>query len=167
MREEIESKAQELLQGLPSIKPMVQIGQICDNLGIRIEQSKNYAKGKDGHIQINEKGEVSIIINERKAAVRRRFTIAHEIAHFVIHRDYLEEHRVIDRDGDIIDFEYRGRELEANQFAANLLMPTNHFIKAWQALGAEPKIQDIADFFGVSKDATYYRALSLGLVSAS
>ncbi len=64
----------------------------------------------------------SIAVNESHSLVRQRFTVAHEIAHFILHRRKLES-------GDLIDDAmYRSgltskEETAANRLAADILMP--------------------------------------------
>ena len=63
----------------------------------------------------------SIRVNVSHPLVRKRFTIAHEVAHFLRHRDRISNSLIDDR-------MYRSRlgttvESEANQLAADLLMP--------------------------------------------
>ena len=64
----------------------------------------------------------SIAVNSANSFVRQRFTVAHEIAHFLLHRKRLES-------GDLIeDALYRSgltskEETEANRLAADILMP--------------------------------------------
>jgi Zn-dependent peptidase ImmA (M78 family) len=62
-----------------------------------------------------------ILVNAAHPNVRKRFTIAHELGHFLRHRDRITN-RLID------DKMYRSvlgttKEKEANQLAADLLMP--------------------------------------------
>jgi len=64
----------------------------------------------------------AIYVNEGEPQVRKRFTVAHEIGHFVLHRHELDAGAIED------DSFYRSRlsnrmEAQANQFAADLLMP--------------------------------------------
>jgi IrrE N-terminal-like domain len=65
----------------------------------------------------------SIAVNRSEAPVRQRFTIAHEIAHFLLHRHLLESK------GSLIDDTmYRSglssaEEVAANKMAAHILMP--------------------------------------------
>lgn len=81
-----------------------------------------------------------ILVNRTHAPTRRRFTVAHEIGHFIYHRDLLGEGtgdtRAYRADGT--PFPNRKitevQERQANTFAANLLMP-NHLIKRLQAQG--------------------------------
>jgi IrrE N-terminal-like domain len=64
----------------------------------------------------------SIAVNASDNPLRKRFTVAHEIAHFVLHRTHLEN-------GDLIDDAmYRSglstaEETQANRLAAQILMP--------------------------------------------
>ena|SRR5271155_881491 len=65
----------------------------------------------------------SIAINRSEAPVRQRFTIAHEIAHFLLHRHLLESKSEL-----IDDTMYRSglstaEEVAANKLAAHILMP--------------------------------------------
>ncbi len=61
-----------------------------------------------------------IIVRRDHPMNRKRFTVAHELAHFVLHRD-ADIHELIE------DEFYRGLsirlEREANEFAADILMP--------------------------------------------
>ena len=64
----------------------------------------------------------SIAVNAGDAYTRKRFTIAHEIAHFILHRDSLESGGLTD------DSMYRSglssaAEAAANRLAADILMP--------------------------------------------
>lgn len=58
-----------------------------------------------------------IVINIDDSAKRKRFTIAHELAHYILHSngDELYAHRDAGQNGGI--------ETEANIFASNILMP--------------------------------------------
>ena len=63
----------------------------------------------------------SIVVNSTEARVRRRFTIAHEIAHFLCHRFEIG-------DGVQDDVYYRSglsdaMEAQANRIAADIIMP--------------------------------------------
>lgn len=65
----------------------------------------------------------SIAVNSTEAPVRQRFTIAHEIAHFLLHRHLLESKGAL-----IDDTLYRSglstaEEVAANKMAAHILMP--------------------------------------------
>jgi len=89
---------------------------------------------------------------------RRRFTIAHEIAHYVLHRDRAASFhdRTFARRATSTDV----MEREADQFAANLLMPEASVRQAIKA-GAT-SVAALAEAFGVSALAMKYRVQSLG-----
>lgn len=152
-----------LLSGCANGRYPVPVVQIAVSEGIKVMTDPDYPDDRSGHIEIDQDGTATIIVNGKQAATRKRFTIAHEIAHFVFDRDYLEQHRFIDRDGDAMDASYRKRESRANAFAAQLLMPEQDFIQQWVALRSVDKI---ADYFGVSRDAVRFRAMNLGLTVA-
>ncbi len=91
--------------------------------------------------------------------VRQRFTIAHELAHHVLghgerNRDTPEQFSMSYHDP---------KEIEANKFAAELLMPTD-------VINAAIRVRDIKDLeklakvFGVSKAAMKFRLKELGYV---
>ncbi len=74
----------------------------------------------------------TIIVNQNHILTRQRFTIAHEIGHFIYHRPKIGDglvdnamYRQITYNG-IINNEINAKdEQQANNFAANLLMPIN------------------------------------------
>lgn len=90
---------------------------------------------------------------------RRRFTLAHEIAHFLLHRDLLGqgiEDNEMYRSGLPDPIEY-----EANRFAAELLMPAKLVRTAYRS-GAKA-IVPLADAFDVSAEAMRVRLKELRL----
>lgn len=98
-----------------------------------------------------------MLVNSLHHPNRQRFTIAHEIAHYLMHSKQLDffKDEVFFRNGEsnII-------EIEANRFAAELLMPSDAFsifIKQKSTL-----VADIANHFGVSAMAVRIRAQQLG-----
>lgn len=88
---------------------------------------------------------------------RQRFTIAHEIGHYILHRkkksSFLDE--VFFRDDTRSPM-----EAEANRFAADILMPEHRFRTFVRS--SSSKVEDLADNFGVSPLAVRYRAKQLG-----
>jgi Zn-dependent peptidase ImmA (M78 family) len=114
-----------------------------------------------------------IFVNEKDSPVRRRFTISHEIGHFVLRHKFDNENVHIDRGFHAIprlSSAVSGvdeREVEANQFAASLLMPANFVNEIIQEVGlplTENKISDIAKLFKVSEQAMTIRLTTLNLL---
>jgi Zn-dependent peptidase ImmA (M78 family) len=102
---------------------------------------------------------------------RRRFTIAHEIGHMLLHAD---QPLIVDNDGlSLIGRRQEGestvRETEANAFAAALLMPEDWVQRALGAheiaVDADDRIAALAKKFGVSQQAMMFRLINLGYLA--
>ena len=95
----------------------------------------------------------SIVINSNEAPNRQRFTIAHEIGHFLLHRERIG-------DGLVDDPLYRSglstfEEVRANRLAADILMPFDLLEKAIK--DGKKSVQDLASLFRVSTQAMSVR----------
>ena len=99
-----------------------------------------------------------IRINRHEMAERQRFTLAHEIAHYLLHRDKIG--------GGVVDnIMYRSNlsstlEVEANNFAADLIMPRaliNKRLAELHNLDTDDKITALAERFRVSQAAMRIR----------
>ncbi|SMY34122.1 hypothetical protein PMAL9190_01507 [Photobacterium malacitanum] len=109
-----------LIQQQHEIYP-VKIGAIAKSFNIKIIKSTLPAT-ISGEIKETD-GIVTIKVNSHDPRSRQRFTISHEIAHFLLHRHLIGN-------GISDDALYRSRlsnsiELEANNLAADILMPIN------------------------------------------
>lgn len=104
-----------------------------------------------------ENGVWIIGVNSIHNPKRQRFTIAHELGHFYMHKDKNIdfEDTTFFRNTDNSSIEY-----SANEFAANLLMPEDSIRKAIQ--DGIKNIEDLSSLFNVSIAAIKYRVLSLG-----
>jgi predicted transcriptional regulator len=89
---------------------------------------------------------------------RRRFTIAHEIGHFVLHPE-----RVAPERGGTVNEAMKIQEREADRFAAELLMPEHLVRKAVQDEGAD--VRRLAERFEVNEQAMTVRLRRLGLAT--
>jgi hypothetical protein len=94
-----------------------------------------------------------IYVNSLHPRNRQRFTLAHEIAHFVLHRDLIDT-------GIHDDTMYRSEELQgyqevqANRLAADILMP---IMKVKELMRQGLSLQGLARQFGVSEEAMKIR----------
>jgi Zn-dependent peptidase ImmA (M78 family) len=95
------------------------------------------------------------------APERRRFTIAHELGHWICQYRAGRLAPFYCRPGDVAAAADRAAEREANVFAAELLMPEPAVRAAWER---EPEIAACAERFGVSGEAMHWRLYDLGLV---
>lgn len=130
-------------------------------LGVTVNRDARMQPGISGHIA-RAHGGYEIAVNASDPPARQRFTLAHEIAHYLLHRELL--------DGGIEDDRmYRSRlggvvERQANRLAAQLLMPANLVRFACRAGASD--VGRLARTFGVSEHAMDIRLRELGLDKA-
>lgn len=104
--------------------------------------------------------------NENESPQRQKFTIAHELGHFVLHKDtplFVDKNEtVLYRNLDSTTGELL-KEKEANSFAASLLMPKKFIEDEIKKIpfGIDP-IAHLSDIFKVSSQAMNYRLNNLG-----
>ena len=107
------------------IAPPVKVVGLANDMGIRVWSTKNLTSDISGKLYPDEKlggtSGYAILVNENHPETRQRFTIAHEIAHFVLHKDLVGT-------GIVDNTFYRSRlsnaqEVEANNLGADILMP--------------------------------------------
>lgn len=111
----------------------------------------------------------AIVVNSNEGPQRRRFTAAHELGHYLLHRDLLERRGHLSRHIDQLFGEAAGHnpsspfspkhEIQANRFAARLLMPGNEIARLYR----DDNYRELADRFGVSAKAMKIRLNNLGL----
>ncbi len=101
----------------------------------------------------------AIYVNSTHHPNRQRFTLAHEIAHYILHRDLIES-------GVVDDTMYRDSTLgsyyesQANRMAADILMPIR-LVKAYIKNNPNATIDEMAVAFGVSRGAMEIRRKSI------
>lgn len=107
-----------------------------------------------------------ILYDEGQVKTRRAFTVAHEFGHYVLHRQLVEQDARFDGgiycDENSVDRRAGlGIELEADQFAAAVLMPLHDFRKQIPAR-EKPSLErlgEVAERYGVSLTAAILRWL--------
>lgn len=114
--------------------------------------------------------------NPNQSRQRKRFTIAHELGHFALHRDEGTDTVFVDKDFII---KYRGnriysevelrQEQEANAFAASLLMPKEFIFDEmskddFRYLQEGELIEKLAKTFDVSVAAMTFRLTNLNIL---
>lgn len=144
----------------------VNLTAIFSELGIEFE--KKWMKDASGSIS-RDGDRFTISVNSHESQNRQHFTAAHELAHYLLHRDLMGDgkrmHRHIDSlyggepSGDVV-FKRR-HEVEANKIAAQIVMPKKLLE---QEYAKTPSASVLAAKFGVSKAAMDIRLKTLGLV---
>jgi len=145
----------------PNLPIPVPIERLCKQLDISDIRSLETAGFEGGLVTDAERSEGVILVNEASHYYRRRFTIGHELGHFLLptHIPDQEGRFLCSREDMALlsakESDRRGRmEVEANRFASLILIPPPHLRKR---LGkSEPDLSaliGLADDFKVSKQA--------------
>ena len=130
---------------LPGKYP-VDVEDIADQMGIRIERTY-LQDGIAGMIRVRPEETPTIYVQLDDSPARQRFTIAHELGHYVERTNQGQvEFAFIDKRG----MKYDLHEFYADEFAGNLLMPRER-LETLQQNGQTNL--GIAKFFGVSPAA--------------
>ncbi len=138
-------------------KSILDVDGVIKLLGITVIKEP-LADDISGLFYQNEDESYTIKVNSLHHPRRQRFTLAHELAHYCLHRHLrtVFEDKVLFRGGAMSP-----EENEANVFAGEILMPTEQFMKYVDA--GNNSIQGLADAFNVSSLAVRVRAKQLGL----
>ena len=135
--------------------PPTDLMGLAHELGIRLKyEDMGDLAGKIEKLLTDGKPEFVITLNSTHAPNRQRFTLAHEIAHFIKHRKQLEAGGIVD------NAMYRSllpepMEWDANRYAAQLLMPLSAMQKLWKEGFRQPV--HYAERMGVSEQAAEIR----------
>ena len=137
----------------------VNLGGLAKDLGLEVFQSTLPPK-ISGLIEPSSTAPSGfrIKLNRHDPMVRQRFTLAHEIAHFLLHRFDIGR-------GVVDDTMYRShlssqKEVEANKLGARIIMPmekVRYALSQRQNVPREKLIDDLAKEFKVSKEAMKIR----------
>jgi Zn-dependent peptidase ImmA (M78 family) len=147
--------------------PVTRIAKAC---GARISHD-SLEGALSGFLYLKDK-QALIGVNTHHAQARQRFTIAHELGHFLLHKQEEQIH---------VDHEFRVRfrrnilsgegadanEREANFFAASLLMPQEFLDNDLEDeidLFDDDFLYDLAHKYGVSTQALVNRLKNLGYI---
>jgi Zn-dependent peptidase ImmA (M78 family) len=133
----------------------VRLGALAKELGIEVFRS-TLKRDISGLIEPSDTApsKYRIKLNRYDSTERQRFTLAHEIAHFLLHKSDI-------RSGISDDVMYRSqlsdkKEVEANKLAATLVMPDHLVLDAFSKLGQSERVDAVsvlADQFRVSPSA--------------
>jgi Zn-dependent peptidase ImmA (M78 family) len=165
--DKISSKVEELLYRFNIRRPPVPVRQVAKKLGLLLAALP--ANDDISGAIIRKNGRVVIAVNTSQHSNRQRFTIAHELAHYFFHEG-LEEHvdqnfRVAWRNSESSKA-INWVEIEANRFAADLLMPFEFLKKDLDALDRMDRrtVALLASRYGVSAEAMKFRLTNLGIL---
>lgn len=133
------------------------INDVSESEGNTIEiRYISLSKGISGILN-QENGKWIMSINQDDNPKRQRFTLAHELGHYILHKNKNDsfEDSVFFRGEEKTSIEYA-----ANQFAATLLMPDKKVRSL--ILSGTKAVKDLAESFGVSIPAMKFKLTELG-----
>lgn len=144
---EIESLCESICSRIGYNFGEVSLGDICqwlqDERGLKVILQSSLGKGVLGQITFDPL-EIHIDNKNSESSVRARFTLAHELGHFLLgHAQYMSGERCLESDVDLDnppDIGVRDimrMEWQANQFASCLLLPKKEFIQTFLSVAAE------------------------------
>jgi Zn-dependent peptidase ImmA (M78 family) len=152
--------AWKILKGLPGIEPPIDIESIAKSWGLVVRE-EDLESSVSGMLVFSNSGG-TLCVNKSHGRASQRFATAHGLGHYLLHRGVS---KVFFEDGDILlrDSESGAdklRELEANAFALEILMPN---VPA-EIAKSEGRIAALANTFGVSLPVMTTRLNQLGLI---
>ncbi|MDF1585432.1 ImmA/IrrE family metallo-endopeptidase [Marinimicrococcus flavescens] len=159
--------ALELIRKYQESSP-VDVEGLIRSFGLELVKSRDLDGAILGQITPNDNGSFTITVNKADHYFRQRFTMAHELGHYLMHRHLIGtgvDDNVAYRSTDAGSY-YNLRikqthEVQANQFAAHLLMPTQLVKEEWERL--KPDFKAMAREFQVSPAAMRIRIEGMGL----
>jgi Zn-dependent peptidase ImmA (M78 family) len=166
-------QGEALAEAFGFTKPPIDVEQIARRLKLKVV---DFDLGEDISGLLISKGDSTIIaVQESDHPNRKRFTIAHEIAHFHLRHQFEPgEHVHVDRGHLITPRNSRSstgldsKEIEANQFAACLLMPSKLLMRSIKSLKVtslrDDHVAKLADEFEVSEQSMTIRLSTLGFL---
>jgi Zn-dependent peptidase ImmA (M78 family)/DNA-binding XRE family transcriptional regulator len=113
----------------------------------------------DGMTAYTDRGYPLIVLNKKMPNDRKRFTIAHELAHQIAHLPFRYEFEMYER----LKSEPDAFEKEADAFASAFLMPASDIRNELVNL-TYSKLSQLKNYWQVSKRAVVVRAKTLGCI---
>jgi Zn-dependent peptidase ImmA (M78 family) len=154
----VDPKEAEIVQQFTAAYP-VKVGELAQALGLKVVTAPLEPK-ISGLIQPSQEARsgFEIKVNKYDSPDRQRFTIAHEVAHYLLHRDSIGS-------GVVDNVLYRSnltsrKEVEANRMAAAIIMPVALLSKEAHRLGGANRAgvaEELASLFRVSGQAMKVR----------
>jgi Zn-dependent peptidase ImmA (M78 family) len=160
--------ARDLLERLGTRRLPIPVDRIARTIGAQVVFSP-LDDELSGMVFV--RGHRTIIgVNSLHHPNRQRFTISHEIGHLELHRQFISEHVHVDKKFTVLMRDVNSAtgtdrlEIEANRFAAELLMPDWALQRVLDQnaidIDDDTTIAELARKFHVSRQAFQYRLIS-------
>lgn len=177
-RKKIELLSQEVLMQNNLLKIPIDVEKLAEKLKLKVIRHR--FEGDVSGVLTIKNGKGTIGVNRKHSPVRIRFTIAHEIGHYLLNHQRTGELFVDKNTNEFVATMFRNadsatgdiqQEREANAFAAALLMPSiliKKEIKRYSFDMTDEKDTDLdrlSSDFKVSSQAMAIRLSTLGYLS--
>jgi Zn-dependent peptidase ImmA (M78 family) len=163
-------RAEALLARLAVKSPPTPVEKIAKALGAEVRFAP-FDNELSGMVYVKD-GVPIIGVNSLHHPNRQRFTIAHELGHLELHRQMITSAVHVDKDFPALMRDSKSAtgteqiEIQANQFAAELLMPRTLIHQALAGkqfdIDDDGPIEELAKKFRVSRQALEYRIRNRG-----
>lgn len=173
-RDRARDAARQIIRNYGITQPPIRVEDIAHSQGIEIVRHR--FEGPESGFALRDESRRIIGLNTQTSRRRQRFTVAHELGHLLLHEGKIIVDQAVlrvDLRNDVSSMGTDVEEIEANTFAAALLMPEDivfhHVLKAVRANGEitrENLIAELARIFDVSAEAMGYRLINLGILTA-
>jgi Zn-dependent peptidase ImmA (M78 family) len=168
----LDEKAEKTLRETDTLRVPVPIHLVAQRLNLGTEA---LPLGALSGILVVQGTRGAIGYNSAHARVRQRFTVSHEIAHYILHAErtgkarlFIDKHLLYQPEDNPLSPNARRENVEANRFGAALLMPRELVLKEIQNrdlnLDDEDAINHLSKYFWVSSAMVANRLLNLRLL---
>lgn len=167
-----EKEALRLLQRYDVHAPPIPVDALAQQEGAQIARLR--FKGPESGFALRDRNSWIIGVNTLTSARRQRFTIAHELGHLLLHEGkplIVDQAILVNKRDEISSMATDAEEIEANRFAATLLMPRDFVLSRLERLlqsegevDREDLITQLARTFNVSAEAMGYRLINLNIL---
>lgn len=147
----------------------ISVEQALEDLGVEVRYVL-LEEHISGSVVFNADSTI-VLVNQDHSKYRQRFTLAHELGHILLHKGtkpVMIDSKQVEWRRENANPEDFYQEVEANVFAANLLMPEEsiyEYLEFHQIFWPdENDVPNMAKVFKVSKAAMRIRLLSLGII---
>lgn len=174
MRSKIRQVTKDLLTQAGIARPPVNVQAIAEMLNAKVVPAHFGTNPDDiSGMLYRDEGQITIGVNSDQHKNRQRFTIAHELGHLKLHNqgalyvDKVFPVRMRNRDSSSAVYQ---DEIEANAFAAELLMPAFMLEEEPEIMDlifdyeSDDIIQRLAKKYQVSPQAMTFRLITLGYI---
>lgn len=161
----IRQKAEALLSRCGIAEAPVSVEEVARAVGARVRYSP--FEGELAGMLIRGDGQTTIGVNSLHHPNRQRFTIAHELGHLLLHKGevHIDRSFRVNRRDEVSSLAVDPDEIEANCFAAELLMPYDlvmaELLECDIDVEDESEIRRFAKKYEVSLQAMTHRIINL------